>query len=106
MPFKDPETSRAYNREYKQMQRAGSCQTPGQTQVPLSFRLQTAKDILGLLVEQIQEVRVTAQAGTLEKARTIGYLAGIALRAVEIVELAGRVEALEDVLRYRRNGSP
>ncbi len=34
MPIADPEKSRTYQREYKRLVRAGSCQTPGQTQVP------------------------------------------------------------------------
>ena len=40
--------------------------------------------------------------GTLEKARAVGYLAGVALKAVEIADLAGRVEAVERVLKGRR----
>ena len=44
------------------------------------------------------------EAGTLEKARCIGYLAGIALKAIEAGDLAARLEALESVLK-RRNGN-
>ena len=104
MPYRDPEKQRDYQREYKRMQRAGSSQTPGQTLVPLPFRLKTAQDVLALIEEQVNAVREEPEAGTLEKARAIGYLAGIALKAVEVADLSGRVEALEQVLRRRKAG--
>ena len=102
MPYKDPETRRDYQRDYKRMQRAGSSQTPGQTFVPLPFRLKTAYDVLGLLEEQVDAVRNEPDAGTLEKARCIGYLAGIALRAVEVADLSARVESMERVVKSRK----
>jgi hypothetical protein len=69
----------------------------------LPFRLQTAADVTDLLEEQVEAVRAEEGPGTLEKARTIGYLAGIALRAIEAGNLAARVEMLEAVLK-QRNG--
>ena len=39
--------------------------------------------------------------GTVERARTIGFLAGVALRAIEAGNLAVRLEALECVLKAR-----
>jgi hypothetical protein len=102
MPYKDPEKQRGYQREYKRMQRAGSSQTPGQTLVPLPFRLKTAQDVLALIEEQVNAVREEPEAGTLEKARAIGYLAGIALKAVEVADLSARLEAVEQVLRRRK----
>src|SRR5919199_6167981 len=81
MPYRDPEKQRAYQREYRRMQRAGSCATPSQTQISLPFRLKTAHDVLALLEEQVHAIRAEPAAGTLEKARAIGYLAGIALKA-------------------------
>ena len=104
LPYKDPERQRDYQRAYKRMRRAGSSQTPGQTLIPLPFRLKTAQDVLALLEEQVNAVREESDAGTLEKARAIGYLAGIALKAVEVADLSGRVEALEQVLRRRNVG--
>ena len=104
MPYKDPEQRQAYQREYKRMQRAGSSQTPGQTLVSLPFRLKTAYDVLALLEEQVNAVRDEPEAGTLEKARTVGYLAGVALKAVEVADLSGRVEAMERVLKSRKAG--
>ncbi len=100
MPYKDPEKQRDYQREYKRMQRAGS----SQTLVPFSFRLKTAQDVLALIEEQVNAVREEPEAGTPEKARAIGYLASIALKAVEVADLSGGVEALEQVLRRRKAG--
>ncbi len=104
MPYSDPERARGYQREYRRLRRGGDgSTTPGTTPVPLPFRLQTAADVIDLLEEQIEAVRAEGEAGTLEKARTIGYLAGIALKAIEAGNLAGRLEALEAVLK-ERNG--
>src|SRR3712207_77858 len=102
MPYKDPDRRQAYQREYKRMQRAGGGQTPGQTLIPLPLRVRTAQDVLALIEEQVNAVRDEPEAKTLEKARAVGYLAGIALRAVEVADLSARVEAVERVLRGRR----
>ena len=104
MPYRDPEQRTAYQREYQRMRRAGDCQTPGQTLIPAPFRLKTAHDVLALLAEQVQAVRDEPEAGTLEKARCIGYLAGVALKAIEAGDLSARLEALEAVLKARRAG--
>jgi hypothetical protein len=71
--------------------------------MPLPFRLQTAQDVLNLLQEQVQAVRSDKRASKLEKARTVGYLAGVLLRAIDAGNLAARIEMLERVLK-RRNG--
>jgi hypothetical protein len=65
--------------------------------------MKTAADVVALLQEQVEAVRGEPEAGTLEKARTIGYLAGIALKAIEAGNLAARIEMLEAVLK-QRNG--
>lgn len=78
MPYKDPEKRRAYHREYSRLRRV--CQTPAKTPVPSQFKLQTVQDVIALLAEQIEAVKADPEAKTLEKARCIGYLAGIALR--------------------------
>jgi hypothetical protein len=102
MPYSDPDQAKDYQREYRRTRRAGDdCTTPGTTPVPLPFRLQTAADVVALLQEQVEAVRTNKTAKTLEKARTIGYLAGIALRAIEAGNLAGRLEALESILKQR-----
>jgi hypothetical protein len=102
MPYKDPEKRQAYQKEYARMRRAGGGQTPGQTLLPLPFRLRTARDVLALIEEQVNAIRDAPEAGTLEKARAVGYLAGIALKAVEVADLSARVEAVERVLKGRR----
>jgi hypothetical protein len=76
VPYTDPEQRRLYNREYARFRRSGSCQTPGQSQLPAEFRLQTARDILDLLSDQIQAVHGDGEVKTVERARTIGYLGG------------------------------
>ena len=102
MPYANPEQSRTYQRTYKRMKRAGDCQTPCQTLLPADFRLQTATDVLGLVEEQIAEVRSDTEAGKLEKARCVGYLAGIALKAIDAGNVAVRIEALEVALKQRK----
>jgi hypothetical protein len=57
--------------------------------------------VLDLLEEQIEAVRGEQEAGVLERARTIGYLAGIALKAIDAGNLAARIEMLENVLKQR-----
>src|SRR5262245_723187 len=105
MPFSDPDRARDYQREYRRVRRSGdSCTTPCTTSVPLTFRLQTAADVLELLEEQVEAVRGEDQAGTLENARTIGYRAGVALKAIEAGNLAARIEMLEAVLKRRNRG--
>ena len=76
MPIADPEKSRTYQRECRRLARAGFCQTPGQTQVPVEFRLQTASDVLALLGEQAEAVLNDAELGTVERARTICLFGG------------------------------
>jgi hypothetical protein len=63
--------------------------------------MKTAQDILALLAEQVQAVRDEKEVGVLERARTIGYLAGIALKAVEAADLDARLTALENTLKGR-----
>src|SRR5581483_11369306 len=76
MPYSDPDRARGYQREYRRTRRAGDgCTTPSTTPIPLPFRLKTAADVLALLEEQVQAVRAEQEAGALEKARAIGYLA-------------------------------
>jgi hypothetical protein len=104
MPFSDPDRARNYQREYRRLRRSGDgCTTPGTSPLPVEFRLQTAQDVIDLLQEQVAAVRVEQKAGALEKARVIGYLAAIALKAIETGNLAARLEMLEAVLK-QRNG--
>lgn len=102
MPITDPDRAREYQREYRRLRRTGdSCTTPRTTRLPAEFRLRTAADVLALLDEQVAAVRDDGDAGALEKARTIGFLAGVSLRAIEAGDLAARIEILESVLKQR-----
>ena len=68
---------------------------------PPPRRLQTARDVIDLLEEQVEAVRAETCAGTVEKVRAIGYLASIARQAIATGELAARLELLEAVLKQR-----
>src|SRR4051812_10284242 len=102
MPYKDAGRQHEYQREYGRLRRAGGAQTPSQTAIPLPFRLKTAADVLALLEEQVGAVRADESLSTVERARTIGYLAGVSLKAIETGDLAARLEAMEVTLKGRR----
>jgi hypothetical protein len=102
MPYKDPEKRRDYQREYKRARRRGSRTSPGQVALPAPFRLRVAQDVVSLVEEQINAVRTDPRAGSIEKARCIGPLATVLMRAIEQRDLIARVEALELVLKDRR----
>jgi hypothetical protein len=108
MPYADPERARAYFRGYRRMRRGGDGRsTPVHPAVSVEFRLETAGDVIGLVESQVQAVLDDGEAGTIEKARCIGYLAGISLKAIECGNLAARLEALESALKARsQNGKP
>jgi hypothetical protein len=60
MPFADAEKARNYQREYRRTRRAGDARTtPGTSQLPVAFRLQTAQDVIDLLQEQVALVRAS-----------------------------------------------
>jgi hypothetical protein len=73
-----------------------------QTAVP---PLWSTADVLGLLEQLAAAVRADPWTGAAEKARAAGYLASVALRAIEVGNLANRVEMLEAVLKQRPRGS-
>ena len=110
MPYADPERQRAAKRASERKRRAAHGSTDGSVTrtLPLPVRVETAADILNLLSDAIGEVRAEMQAGALDRARAVGYLAGIALRAVETSGLEARLAALEEALttkeEVRRHG--
>jgi hypothetical protein len=63
--------------------------------------------VLALIENQVAEVLAASpvEAGPLEKARVVGYLAGLGLKAIEVSNLAARLEALEAVLKLRDKGT-
>jgi hypothetical protein len=106
MPFADSGKARDYQRDYRRLRRTGGgCTSPCTTPIPVEFRLKTAADVLALLEEQVNAVRADPDSGTTEKARTVGFLAGVALRAIEAGNTAARIEALEAVLKRRKDDS-
>ena len=102
MPYADPDRARAYFRGYRRIRRGGDgCSTPVHPVVSPEFRLETAGDVIALIENQVQAVLDDADAGALEKARTVGYLASISLKAIECGNLTARLEALEASLKKR-----
>jgi hypothetical protein len=71
--------------------------------VPAPLPLNQPSDVLELLAEQANAVRMDLGADPLERARTLAVLAGISLRAMELRDLAARLEAVERVLKLRRD---
>ena len=102
MAYRDPEQRRAYDREYTRAARSGGGPTPGQTRVPIPFRLKTAADVITLLEEQVGAVRADDALSTVERARAIGYLASVSLKAIETGDLVARLEVVEATLKGRR----
>ncbi len=91
--------------------RLGSLQTAvvcrGQS-VPVAIdrpRLRTPADVLALLEHMTAAVQRDPFAGMATKARAVGHLAAVALKAMEANNLAARVELLEAVLKQRQSGS-
>ena len=101
MPYQDPEKQRNYKGAWARMRRAGESGTRCGTPVSSEFRLQTAADVRDLLAEQIEAVRSEQNARTLEKARCIGYLASVSLKAIAPGDMATRLQAPESVLKAR-----
>ena len=77
------------------------CDLQARTKPP-ARQLQTGQDVIDLLQEQVEALRAEPWAGTVDKALAIGYLAGIARRAIETVKVAERLEILEAVLKNRK----
>jgi len=103
MPYADPARANDYQREYRRIRRAGDCRTtPGTAPLPGAFRLKTAADVLAVLAEQVEAVRADKMVSTPDKARCIGYLATVSLRAIEAGAVAARLEAVEASLRRQR----
>jgi hypothetical protein len=60
-------------------------------------------DVLALLEEQVNAVRADPLSEPAERARTLGILAGLALRAMELRDLDARTAAVERVLKLRKD---
>jgi hypothetical protein len=98
MSYKDKEKQREYQREYQRRKRKGAQGGATNVEWLASFRLRTAQDLVELMEEQIEAVRRDPAARTIEKARCLVSLAGVALRTLEQRDLTSRIEALEAIL--------
>jgi hypothetical protein len=71
--------------------------------VPPPLPLDQPADVLEILAEQVNSVRMDRGGDPIERARTLAMLAGSSLRAMELRDLAARLEAVERVLKLRRD---
>ena len=69
---------------------------------PEPVPVQTPADVLEVVAEQVNAVRADPLADPSEKARTLGFLSSVALRAMEARDLHARLEAIERVLKMRK----
>ncbi len=106
MPYKDPNQRRAYDKAYKQRQRA-----EGLTKKRLDMRLtsteiKTAEDIGGLYNEVVDTVRNADSASlSLEaKLRITLRAVEIGMRVIEITNHEQRIAALEEHI-YEQTGA-
>ena len=67
--------------------------------------LDNPADVLAVLTEQVNTVRADRFADPIERARTLGFLAGVALRVIEARDLSDRLEAVERVLKLRQDAA-
>lgn len=108
MPYANKDTQRAAQRQWARRRRASDAE-PDRTSVavveplvPGAVRLEHGQDVLDLLARHVHAVEHAGSADELMKARVVAQLASTALRALEVRDLADRVEALEVTLRDQR----
>jgi len=119
MPFKDPQKRKQYHKDRRERQKKerveGVKAPPGGNPgnpvnptgdplppVPPDFGIRTdpapfatARDILAVLWEQVNDCRADRTATVQARARTIGFLSQVGLKAVEVTDLAERLAVLE-----------
>lgn len=116
MPYKDPEKRKAAKARHRASKKAKAAEgLPKGSAGALSgssivvyhspemstLRVRTASDILAMLEGQAAAVLTDPDIDTCNRARTIGYLAGVMLRAVETADLTKRLEAIEEAIANR-----
>ena len=72
---------------------------------PPPLPLKNPAEVLAVIEEQVNAVRANALGEPQEKARTLGMLSSVALRAIEQKDLAARLEAVERVLKPRKDSA-
>lgn len=95
MPYRDPEQRRTYHRDYARARRAGEIIPRVKPAIPSAARAATAADVVRILAGQVEAVRRARRLGVVERARAVGYVASVLLRAIETADLAKRLEELE-----------
>src|SRR5438128_1238699 len=70
---------------------------------PEPVPVETPADVVAVLAECVNLVRGDVFMDPSEKARTLGMLSSVALRAMEAKDLAARLEAVERVLKLRKD---
>lgn len=99
MPFKDPAKTREYQRQYSQKRRHGlTFPKKGLTLKVAVVSIETAKDIQGILSSEIGAVQAL-EGDVIVKARTIAYLCGAALKALEVAQGADIQQQIADLQR-------
>ena len=71
---------------------------------PVAF--DTPADVVAVIAECVNAVRADPAGDPADKARTLGLLSSVALRAMEAKDLAARLEAVERVLKLRKDAQP
>ena len=100
VPIKDPEKRRLYQRDYQRRRRFGDAATPAAAPLPAAYRIESVADLMAILETQLFAVMQDRRAGSIEKARCVGFLINIGFKALEQRDLFARVEALESVLKF------
>ena len=97
MPYSDPQKRRASVREAVQRYRATGGSKPPRKPLPelAELRIDTARDVLGVLRGQVSAVLADKGILTLDRARCIALLCSGLLRAFEQTDLVERLEKLE-----------
>ncbi len=70
---------------------------------PAAVAFDTPADVVAVIAEQANAIRADPLADPGEKARTLGMLASVALRAIEAKDVTARLEAVERVLKLRKD---
>lgn len=104
-PYKDPVKRREHDRARRRKERSGAVESAAGTLKSVSDPLPerpTVADLSGVVASEINKVRA-AKADTLVKARTVGYLAGVLLKSLEVGTIEERLKTLEDqILKNER----
>ena len=104
MPYRDPDARRRYDRDRRRLQRAAA--RTALPEVPATTRLRVASDVEAVLARAVELATGDARAKDVEKARALAQIASVALRLIEVHDLAERLEGLERILVHRRSHGP